>query len=282
MQIDTSRTTKFLEVKDHSVSGEIFQLYHDREFDLLITTPQPSSENLPNYYESDAYISHTDGRKSIFEIAYQTAKTIALRRKLKLVSKLAKNRSLLDIGAGTGDFVKVAKNSGWKVAGSEPSSKAREIAKPKGIELNNDTSSIADTFDVITMWHVLEHVSDLDYQIQELKRLIKPDGTIIIAVPNFKSFDAKHYKEFWAAFDVPRHLWHFSKMSITKLFDVHQMTVEAVLPMKFDAYYVSLLSEKYRTGNMRPFAAFKTAFKSNSEGKRTGEYSSHIYIIKNK
>ena len=131
------------------------------------------------------------------------------------------------------------------------------------------------------MWHVLEHVPDLDAQIKELKRLLKPSGTLIIAVPNFKSFDATHYGKFWAAYDVPIHFWHFSKTAIKMLFEKEAMQLEKVLPMKFDSFYVSLLSEKYKTGKMNYINAFFIGLQSNWKAKRNFEYSSHIYIIKN-
>jgi len=137
------------------------------------------------------------------------------------------------------------------------------------------------SFDVITMWHVLEHVPDLDAQLHSLKRLLKPEGTVIIAVPNFKSYDAHHYQSFWAAYDVPIHLWHFSKIAIEKLFAQQAMQLVKVLPMKFDSYYVSLLSEKYKTGKMNYVKALWIGWRSNVRAKQTKEYSSHIYVLKN-
>ena len=131
------------------------------------------------------------------------------------------------------------------------------------------------------MWHVLEHVPDVEHQIKELKRLLKPNGTIIVAVPNYKSFDAQHYGKFWAAYDVPRHLWHFSKTSIEKLVSREKMKVVKILPMVFDSFYVSLLSEKYKTGKMNFIKAFWIGLRSNVKANSTKEYSSHIYMIKN-
>ncbi|RTY97382.1 class I SAM-dependent methyltransferase, partial [Flavobacterium bomense] len=190
---------------------------------------------------------------------------------------------ILDIGAGTGDFLSVAKNAGWETIGVEPSDRAKAIAKSKGVSFVEETSELdSHSFDVISMWHVLEHVPDLDKQIKELKRLLKPTGTLIIAVPNFKSFDAKHYGKFWAAFDVPIHFWHFSKTAIKILFEKEEMILEKVLPMKFDSFYVSLLSEKYKSGKMNFMKAFFTGLQSNWKAKKDFEYSSHIYILKNK
>jgi 2-polyprenyl-3-methyl-5-hydroxy-6-metoxy-1,4-benzoquinol methylase len=270
-------------VVDHSVSKEVFDLHHNPEFDMLITFPKPSLEKLPSYYESDDYISHTDGKRSILEKVYHFVKGIALKNKLKLINSLAEKGNLLDIGAGTGDFLTVAKNDGWQTIGVEPSEKAKEIAIKKGVHFAQDLASLeSNSFDIITMWHVLEHVPNLEEYISELKRLIKPTGTIIIAVPNFKSYDAKYYGEFWAAFDVPRHLWHFSKTAIQKLFAKENLNLVEVLPMKFDSFYVSLLSEKYKNGKMNYFKAFWIGFKSNQYGNRKKEHSSHIYVIKSK
>ncbi|WP_298117680.1 class I SAM-dependent methyltransferase [Flavobacterium sp.] len=272
----------FLKVIDYSVSKETFDLLHNEELDMLITNPQPSLEKLPSYYESVDYISHTDGNKSLFEKMYQFVKGIALKNKLKLINSQSAKGRILDIGAGVGDFLSVCKNDGWQTVGIEPSEKAKTIAKGKGVSFVENQSELEDhSFDIITMWHVLEHVPDLENQIKELKRLIKPNGTIIIAVPNFNSFDANYYGKFWAAFDVPIHLWHFSKTAIKKLFAVENLELVKVLPMKFDSFYVSLLSEKYKTGKMNYIKAFFIGWKSNRYGSKNSEYSSHIYVLKN-
>ncbi|WP_296146334.1 class I SAM-dependent methyltransferase [uncultured Flavobacterium sp.] len=273
----------FLTVKDNSVSKETFELLYDENLDMLVTSPQPDENNLGKYYESEDYISHTDGKRSLFEKAYHFIKNIALKNKLSLINDLNKSKgNILDIGAGTGDFLLVAKNNGWKAVGIEPSEKARNIAKAKGVELKLNLSDFENnSFDIITMWHVLEHVPNLEEQIKELKRLVKPNGSILIAVPNFKSFDANYYKEFWAAYDVPRHLWHFSKTAIKKLFAKEDLELVEILPMKFDSFYVSLLSEKYKTGKMNYIKAFSVGLKSNLKAKKNFEYSSHIYVIKN-
>jgi 2-polyprenyl-3-methyl-5-hydroxy-6-metoxy-1,4-benzoquinol methylase len=282
--MDISNKKHFLTVKDHSVSKETFDLYQDETTDMLITYPQPSLDNLGKYYESEDYISHTDGKRSLFEKAYHLVKSIALKNKLQLINSQQPNKgSILDIGAGTGDFLAVAKENGWETVGVEPSDKARAIALKKAVSFVEDTLGLeSHSFDVITMWHVLEHVPNLDNQIKELKRLLKPSGTLIVAVPNFKSFDAKHYGTFWAAYDVPIHFWHFSKKAIKMLFEKEDMQLEKVLPMKFDSFYVSLLSEKYKHGKMNFVKAFFVGLQSNVKAKQNFEYSSHIYVLKNK
>lgn len=273
----------FLKVRDYSVSKEIFELHHNPEYDLLITFPKPSLEKLPSYYESEDYISHTDGKRSLFERLYHIIKNIALKNKVKLINSHSEKGILLDIGAGTGDFLVAAKKEGWKTTGIEPSLKAKTIAISKGVDFVDNLTDLKDhSFDVITMWHVLEHVPNLEEYLVALKRLLKPTGTILIAVPNFKSFDANYYGRFWAAYDVPRHIWHFSKVTIKKLFSEKEMNLVEVLPMKFDSFYVSLLSEKYKTGKMNFIKAFFVGLKSNLSAKKSNEYSSHIYVIKNK
>lgn len=281
MNFDTHNT--YIQVQDFSVSKEKFDLLLDSDLGLLKTHPQPSLETLGKYYESEDYISHTDAKRSWFEKVYHLVKSYSLQKKVGILRDYhPKQGSLLDIGAGTGDFLVTAKAAGWQITGIEPNENAKNLAISKGVSFQKDSKSVENqSFDVITMWHVLEHVPDVTSQIQELKRLIKPDGTIIIAVPNYKSYDAKHYQNFWAAYDVPRHLWHFSKTSIEKLVARENMQLVATLPMLFDSFYVSLLSEKYKTGSMNFFRAFRIGFLSNWKAKRTKEYSSHIYIIKN-
>jgi 2-polyprenyl-3-methyl-5-hydroxy-6-metoxy-1,4-benzoquinol methylase len=281
--MNISKHKKHLSVKDHSISKEEFDLYRDESIDLVFTYPQPSDSKLAAYYESEDYISHTDGKRSLFEKAYQFVKGIALKKKVNLINELRPNKGiLLDIGAGTGDFLAEAKRDGWQTIGIEPNEKARNSAMLK--KVNFVDSSIAlenNSVDIITMWHVLEHVPDIQAQIKELKRLIKPNGAIVIAVPNFNSYDANHYKDFWAAYDVPRHLWHFSRQSIKVLFEREKLQLIKTVPMVFDAFYVSLLSEKYKTGKMNFVSAFIIGLKSNWKARSTNEYSSHIYIIKN-
>lgn len=284
-----------LKCKDYTVSGELFDLILDEDYEMLVTSPKPKPEDLGKYYESESYISHTDSNLSITDKVYQWVKEYAIKSKIKLLNSLGtQEKNILDIGCGTGDFLVGCKKKGWSVFGVEPNAKARDLTLKKLIENNDsientieenineflDNGPLVKQFDVITMWHVLEHVPNLNEYIESLKKLLKPSGVLLIAVPNFKSYDANHYNECWAAYDVPRHLSHFSQKSIKLLFDRVEMKVSNILPMKFDAYYVSLLSEKYKSGSPNPFKAFYHGFVSNLKAKRTNEYSSLIYIIK--
>jgi len=275
----------FLSLKDHSVSGESFQLRYNEDLDMLETYPQPEEERLSEYYKSEDYISHTDTKRNLLERVYHLVRKISLKRKLKLINAFkSEGKVLLDIGCGTGDFLHVAQQDNWSVTGIEPDESARQIANSKTNNAVFNISHLEDlgenSFDVITLWHVLEHLPKLETHIQLFKHLLKPNGTLIIAVPNFKSYDAQLYKNYWAAYDVPRHLWHFSKLSIQKLFKNVELELVKTLPMKFDAYYVCLLSEKYKSGWMNPFRAFWFGYLSNLKGRASKEYSSHIYVLK--
>lgn len=275
----------YLIVKDHSVSGEEFQLNRNSKYGFLETCPQPSSEELPKYYESEDYISHTDSKRNLFEKAYHIVRSVALKQKLKIINRYSgDDKTLLDVGCGTGDFLEVAQNNNWNVTGIEPNSKARQIANSKtnnsAFEIEYLKSLKEHSFDVITLWHVLEHLPNLEMHIELFNHLLKPNGTLIIAVPNYNSLDASFYQEFWAAYDVPRHLWHFSQNSMKRLFSNFNMKVIKIVPMKFDAYYVSLLSEKYKTGRMNYLRAFVKGLQSNIKARCSGEYSSLIYILK--
>lgn len=276
---------RYLKVKDHSVSLENFDLVYNDEFEMLETTPQPQAEKLAEYYKSEDYISHTDGKRNTFEKVYHLVKGIALKRKLKLINSEYKNsKSLLDVGCGTGDFLQVASKAGWTITGIEPNEQARNIANSKtnGAIFNVETlfQLEENSFAVITLWHVLEHLPNLDEQFSIFNKLLKPEGALIIAVPNYKSYDAKLYREFWAAYDVPRHLWHFSQKSIQIWATRANMKLVKTLPMKYDAFYVSLLSEKYKSGRINFVKGFWNGFRSNWKSMFSGEYSSLIYVLK--
>ena len=276
----------FIKVKDYSVSGEEFQLIENKTYGYLETIPKPSLDKLPEYYQTEDYISHTDSKRNLFEKVYHSIREISLKRKLKLINSFkTEQKTLLDFGCGTGDFLNTAQNNNWIVSGIEPNKEARLIANSKTNQSVFDSNYInnleKESFDVITLWHVLEHIPNLEAQIAQLKSLLKPSGVLIIAVPNFKSYDSNYYKQFWAALDVPRHLWHFNQKSVSKLFAKINMSVVKTLPMVFDSYYVSLLSEKYKSGWMNIFKAFWIGFRSNYKAKSSGEYSSLIYVLKN-
>ncbi len=276
-----SKDHKFLDVEDYLATHETFVIYKNDEYEMLVTDA-PEQEKIGRYYDSQNYISHTDSKKTILDVAYQFVKEKSLKKKVALLTRFQnKKGKLLDIGAGTGDFLNVAKSEKWEVLGVEPNENARKLAIDKKVNLVQTLDEVDHkSFAVITMWHVLEHVHDLEGQLTFLKNNLNKDGVLFIAVPNFKSFDAEHYGKFWAAYDAPRHLWHFSQTSISKLFAEHQMKVVDTLPMIFDSFYVSILSEKYRSGKTMYWQSFLLGLKSNRSARASGEYSSLIYVIK--
>ena len=277
----------YLKLKDHAVSGDAFELRYDDSRALLYTHPKPTAFVLSSYYPETNYISHTNQRRSLFDLLYHVVRYISVKRKLRLLKPFQpKDGSLLDIGAGTGYFLRAAKNSGWDVTGIEPNASARTLANSKEPNTVFGSETLQhltpQSFDVITLWHVLEHLPDLDNDLKLFKKLLKPNGRIIIAVPNFKSFDALYFKDYWAAYDVPRHLWHFSQQSISNVFSEVQMKLVSTHPLRMDAYYVSLLSNKLKTGSHRLLSSLRIGFLSNLKALKSGEYSSLIYVLKNK
>lgn len=268
--------------KDHTVSGKKFDLVFDEEREMLITTPKPEKSEISGYYQSEDYISHTDSSKTFIDKIYQNVKKFMLQKKLRWIEKkIPAKGKILDIGAGTGDFLVEAEKRGWKIEGVEPSDTARANAQSKGVKLHSNTEEFkSHSFDVITMWHVFEHIYDLKAQIVELEHLLKKDGLLIIAVPNFNSYDAKYYKEFWAAYDVPRHLWHFSRRSFQHLFSGTGFKLSDSKPLIFDSFYVSFLSEKYKTGKTKIFHPLWIGLRSNITARSTSEYSSVAYFFR--
>ncbi|RYF93488.1 MAG: class I SAM-dependent methyltransferase, partial [Chitinophagaceae bacterium] len=239
---------------DHTVSGESFEIWQCANCSLRFTQNVPELNDIGRYYQSENYISHTETSKGLVNWLYLKVRKYTLSSKRTFIEDETglKKGSLLDIGAGTGAFLHHMKEREWMVEGVEPDSGAIErAAREYSIQLKPSQELFSfpeQTFDAITMWHVLEHVHDLHAYIRQIKKLVKPGATIFIAVPNYTSYDAEHYQSAWAAYDVPRHLYHFSPASMNELMKRHGLAVIKAQPMWFDSFYVSLLSEKYRTG----------------------------------
>ena len=272
--------TDHLVCTDHLVSGEKFTLVRCNECTLIFTNPKPNGAILHNYYKSDQYISHTNKANSFINLIYKIVKKYTIGRKVRMISKYSAKGKILDYGCGTGHFLHACEKKGWDSFGYEPDIKAQKTANQKGLNLIKDLKSLKEKVDLITAWHVIEHVSELKKTIRDLVEKLIPAGYMIIALPNPDSFDAEHYQEYWAGYDVPRHLYHFNRKSFGKLMADNKLQIVDILPMKFDSYYVSILSEKYKNGRMNFFKALKIGRQSNNIGKRKGEYSSLIYILK--
>lgn len=241
-----------LKAKDYTVSGEIFPVQECQECKFRFTSPIPAEDAIGKYYQSEEYISHSNTSKGFINRVYQMVRNRTLKSKRNLIAKFAgtSSGSLLDIGCGTGEFLNTVKTAGWKTKGLEPDDGARgqaisnyklDVESPEKLfELEQGQ------FDVITMWHVLEHVHRLDAYMEQIFKLLKPDGKLIIAVPNYNSHDAEKFGKFWAAYDVPRHLYHFHKPSMETLLGRFGFRLSNIRIMPFDSFYVSMLSARYR------------------------------------
>lgn len=278
MEISNLKT--HIKTQDYFLTGETFEIIPDAKTGVLKTTPQP--QDLEKYYETTDYLSHSDQSKSIFEKCYQFAKRNNLKSKIDLMKSIKTSAKVLDIGAGAGDFALELKAHGYDVDGVEPNETARDVALQKGIHLKATTADLPDdSFDVITMYHVLEHVPDINLQKEELNRLLKKDGTLIIALPNYKSYDASYFKSFWAGYDVPRHLFHFNQDDVRKFFSI-EYSLDRTVPMKWDALYVSILSARYQKRWVPFLQGLWIGWRSNLKARKSSEYSSLTYVLKRK
>lgn len=272
-------------IKDYFLTGEDFGIDQCTGCELLLTNPRPKPENLSRYYKSEAYLSHTAAKKGFVSGIYKMVRDISLAKKHKLITGYIPSGNILDIGCGTGEFLNFMKSHGWQTTGIEPADEARNFAIDNykldvfGESKINELPSSG--FDVITLWHVLEHVPDLQDRIKQLKRLLKTDGLLVFALPNHDSWDAQFYGKYWAAWDVPRHLYHFNQSSFSILMQNHQLQIISVHPLKFDSYYVSLLSEKYKKEKNSFINALISGMRSNYFALRhLNNYSSLVYLVK--
>ena len=271
--------------KDYTVSHEEFTIVNCKECNFKFTNPIPDLDTLADYYKSEDYISHSDTTKGLISKLYHLVRTRTLTQKVKLINSLVARGTILDYGCGTGMFLSECKKDKWKTIGIEPDNGARGLATKHQLKVFESKEELAkqpqlETFNVITLWHVLEHVVDLRSTIDFLKDSLVKNGYIIIAVPNYKSFDAEAYDKHWAAYDLPRHLYHFDKATITRLMSDRGFSLTECKPMLFDSFYVSMLSEKYKNGKSNLIGAFLRGFKSNLKAFNSKEYSSVIYIFK--
>jgi 2-polyprenyl-3-methyl-5-hydroxy-6-metoxy-1,4-benzoquinol methylase len=270
---------------DHTVSRETFNIVKCKACSFKYTNPRPTEDQLGPYYKSEEYVSHSNTKKGFINSTYQYVRKYTLLKKLQLVSKYYRTGKILDIGCGTGEFLNTCKLAKWDTTGIEPDVDARNMAISNfglNVKPESEINSLQDaSFDIISMWHVLEHVPRLNERLDDLNRLIKPNGVIIVAVPNCDSFDAKFYRENWAAYDVPRHLYHFTPKDIELLFKNHGLKMYKVLPMVFDSFYVSMLSEKIKTGKTNLLRSTWNGFLSNLFALKSGKvYSSQIYLFR--
>ncbi|MDR2651575.1 MAG: class I SAM-dependent methyltransferase [Prevotellaceae bacterium] len=286
---DSIRVKHELICKDYLASGERFEIYVCLQCNFLFTNKFPSNNSIGKYYDDPKYISHSDIKKGFINKLYHFVRTYMVKRKLNFICKQSNKKTgkILDIGCGTGYFLNEAKRKGWETFGIEKNENANKMAieyfglyvKPEDHIYKFPKGS----FDVITLWHVLEHLEDLTEIMEKMYDLLLPDGIVVIAVPNCSSYDARHYKAYWAGYDIPRHLWHFTPKTMELFSKKFKFNIVHKKTMPFDAFYVSLLSEKYKKVN-NFFAFIKAMFigavsniKALSDKDKA---SSIIYVLK--
>ena len=272
---------RFLRLKDYFLSQEEFDIFECPNCGLLFTEPRPEPSEIGKYYLSDEYYSHQQNKSGFIPRLYEWVKTFNLRNKVKMAIGEKDTGKLLDIGCGVGDFLCQVQKHKWDVCGIEPSEDAKNIAETRlGFRplSPSDYSKLEDaSFDVITLWHVLEHVDDLHFQTSEILRLLKPGGRLIIALPNYQSFDCQYFKDKWAAWDVPRHLNHFSPKTLQNLIVSLGFNHLDTKKLVWDAYYISFLSERYAGQSLPLVRGAWIGFRSNLKAHRSGMYSSLVY-----
>lgn len=283
---DSDKAQINLWLKDEFLTKEDFHICECMNCGLLYTMPRPDKDHIGAYYKSEDYYSHKENTKGFVPKLYERIKKNNLKNKYQLATKGLSVGKMLEIGCGVGDFLHTAEEHGWECIGVEPSEEAKAIATKRtkaSILSSEELESLADEqFDLITMWHVLEHVDDLRWEMDQLQRLIKPHGRIVIAVPNYKSYDGQYYKEHWAAYDVPRHLNHFNRSVLTKMFKTKGLELKKMDKLKWDAYYISYMSEQYRIHSLPLVRGAFRGLISNSKARKSGEWSSLVYIFEKK
>ena len=280
-----SSTTPLLKSKDYFLSGEEFFIEQCATCGFLFTNPRPGIDEIARYYQSDEYISHASDGNSFYSRIYNWVRTYSIHSKIRRIKKFKNSGTALDIGCGTGEFLHQLSQNGFTVEGIEPNEKAKTFASNKyNLQISpslNKEFAFTHSFDLITLWHVLEHVHDLKGYIAYIHKMLSKNGVAIFALPNYLSFDATYYKAYLAAYDLPRHLYHFNKNTLARLLSQFNMEIIKSLPMKFDSYYVSMLSEKYLNRKSRNVKALLVGAKSNMIARlSTGNYSSMIYVVK--
>jgi 2-polyprenyl-3-methyl-5-hydroxy-6-metoxy-1,4-benzoquinol methylase len=272
---------RVLELKDYFLSKEEFSLMECPACGLRFTNPRPSQEVIGKYYQSENYYSHQQNKIGFVPRIYEFVKSFNIKHKASLAVKGLPKGRLLDIGCGVGDFLVYVQKLGWEVHGIEPSDDAKAIAESRlGFRPQSpkDYASLPDhSFDVITLWHVLEHIDDLHFQTSEIIRLLKPGGRLVIALPNFQSFDCQYYKEKWAAWDVPRHLNHFAPDVLRRMWTSLGFENIDTQKLIWDAYYISYMSERFLGHGFPLLRGAWVGLRSNCKARRNGMYSSLVY-----
>ena len=271
--------------QDHFISGETFSVARCHDCGFHFTNPRPERNEIAGYYESDDYVSRSKTSAGLINRLFHLSRLYTLSYKKRIVSKHSGGKRLLDYGCGTGEFVRTMEVSDWDCNGIEPNPQARDAANNKCKTEITDESGLdklhAASLDAISLWHVLEHIYPLEERIGRFHDLLCSSGTLFVALPNMQSWDARYYGPYWAAWDVPRHIHHFSPSSVKRFFKRFNFELIKTRPMLLDAFYISMLSEKYQKGKPANLKALSSGLKSNCKAfLQDGNYSSLIYIFK--
>lgn len=277
----------FISSEDYFLTHEVFNIDSCSDCGFKFTNPRPDLKDLPKYYETTAYISHSNTHKGLINKIYHLIRLYAIHSKIRLIKKFIQQGSILDIGSGSGEFLKEIQKKHFLGTGIEPNPSARDFSiehyQLNIIDEPEIKNLLQSKFNVITMWHVLEHVYDLDERIKQIQNLLNENGILVVAVPNTKSWDAKHYGKYWAAYDLPRHLYHFEQATLIKLFQKYGFKLVKTKPMIFDSFYISILSEKYKASKLNFILGVIIGLISNLRAMMAGKnYSSLIYVFKYK
>jgi 2-polyprenyl-3-methyl-5-hydroxy-6-metoxy-1,4-benzoquinol methylase len=278
---------KELSCKDYVASGEMFDLYRCGQCSFLFTNPRPDNNEIGRYYQSERYVSHAGDKQGFSFIyrVYDVVRDFSIKSKLSLIKKYHSSGKLMDLGCGLGYFLNgVHLDKTFDATGVDISEDAISYVKNRfGLEVykEQDLDDFkSNSFDIVTQWHVLEHVHLLNERMAQLKRILSKDGTLFIAVPNSDSWDAKHYKAFWDGYDVPRHLYHFNQHSFGLLMEKHGFRVVETKPMLFDAPYISMRSEVHKGNNLEFVRGGIKGFLSTLFALKNKDYSSLLFVIK--
>jgi 2-polyprenyl-3-methyl-5-hydroxy-6-metoxy-1,4-benzoquinol methylase len=278
--------SNYLQARDYFLTQEEFTIVKCDECGFLFVNPRPDVNEISKYYKSEEYISHSNTKKGLLNKVYHIIRRKNHQKKFDLISSYKENGTILDIGCATGEFLNYLKKQNWETIGVEPDINAQNFARTE-YKLNVFSEDFLEKteptkIDVITMWHVMEHVHNIEQRMQQIKRLLAKDGITFIAVPNAACYDARHYGKFWAGYDLPRHIYHFTQGTMIQLFEKYDFKLDKIVPMEYDAYYISMLSEKYKTGSRKLWKAFWKGYQSNRWARKNeNNFSSLIFIFKN-
>jgi 2-polyprenyl-3-methyl-5-hydroxy-6-metoxy-1,4-benzoquinol methylase len=278
----------FKKVTDWLVSKEVFTISQCDNCKFKFTANAPVEQNIGPYYNSEEYVEHSDTKSGVIYTVYHYARNLMLRFKLNKIKSMTSGKKLLDVGSGSGYFINHMKQNGYEVTGVEISDKAVELCNSKfGIKANSPADFLAEKldkdFDIISLWHVFEHVYTFNEYFDLFAKSLKKDGTLILALPNSNSADAQIYKDHWAAYDTPRHLWHFTPATLSRFAEARGFEVVKKYRLPLDPFFNAMVSASYKKGfKFLPISVLKGLYSLIISLFNKDKSSSLIYFLKKK